>query len=193
MLASASPRKPSVERAPRSARERTLLVACRRKAMARSSGGIPRPSSATSISSRPAPSTRTAIRVAPASTAFSISSLTTAAGRWITSPAAIASATSGASTSIRATAGCWSSAGMLTLPGIELVERLLGRQAFQVQLAQLLEQRLLQGEAQLVAGRRLLQGTGPFQLLHDLPGPHAHLARQAGQLGDVNPVAALRD
>ena len=50
---------------------------------------MPLPSSVTSMRSMPPPSSATAIRVAPASSAFSTSSFTAAAGRSITSPAAM--------------------------------------------------------------------------------------------------------
>ena len=74
----------------------TLLVACRTKAIASSSAGMPAPSSLTRIEVLPAPRTSMLMRRASESRAFSTSSLTTDAGRSITSPAAIASATSGA-------------------------------------------------------------------------------------------------
>ena len=63
------------------------------------SAAIPQPLSPTRTSSSPPCSTATSIRVAPASIAFSISSLTTLAGRSITSPAAILLTTLGGS--------CW--------------------------------------------------------------------------------------
>ena len=47
------------------------------------------PSSLTSMRSMPPPSSATAMRLAPASSAFSTSSFTAAAGRSITSPAAM--------------------------------------------------------------------------------------------------------
>src|SRR6202030_4750368 len=50
---------------------------------------MPSPSSVTRIRRRPPPSVSTSMRVAPASSAFSISSLTTLAGRSTTSPAAM--------------------------------------------------------------------------------------------------------
>ena len=64
-------------------------------ASASSSAGMPAPSSLTRIEVLPAPRTSMVILRAPASSAFSTSSLTTEEGRSITSPAAIASATSG--------------------------------------------------------------------------------------------------
>jgi len=74
-----------------------LEVACRLKANGNSAARMPRPSSCTAIRSRPAASISTEIRPAPASSAFSSSSLSTAAGRSITSPAAICAATSSGS------------------------------------------------------------------------------------------------
>ena len=84
--ASASPRNPNVripERSPPSSFE----VAWRATDISRSSGDIPAPSSSTVMRSRPPPETRTVIQAAPASSAFSASSLTAAAGRSMTSPA----------------------------------------------------------------------------------------------------------
>ena len=89
MLASASPRKPIVLTAASSASSRTLLVACCANASGNSSAGMPPPSSTTRISALPPSSISTAMRLAPASIAFSTSSLTTLAGRSITSPAAM--------------------------------------------------------------------------------------------------------
>ena len=95
--ANASPRKPSVRTRNRSSASAILLVAWLATASGSSSAAMPQPSSPTRISSRPPCSTATSIRVAPASTAFSISSLTTLAGRSITSPAAILLTTLGGS------------------------------------------------------------------------------------------------
>ena len=50
---------------------------------------MPLPSSVTRIRPKPPPFATTSMRVAPASIAFSISSLTTLAGRSTTSPAAM--------------------------------------------------------------------------------------------------------
>src|SRR5215467_5776084 len=58
---------------------------------------MPEPSSATRISPSPPPAIATLMRRAPASIAFSISSLTTLAGRSTTSPAAILLTISGGS------------------------------------------------------------------------------------------------
>ena len=85
----ASPRKPIEVMWYRSSSSMILLVACGVRASARSSGPMPRPLSLTRMSLRPPSSTTTSITVAPASRAFSSSSLTTLAGRSITSPAAI--------------------------------------------------------------------------------------------------------
>jgi len=87
--ARASPRKPSVPTANRSSAVAILLVAWAVTANSNSSAGMPQPLSQTRTNSVPPDSIETSIRVAPASTAFSISSLTTLAGRSITSPAAI--------------------------------------------------------------------------------------------------------
>jgi hypothetical protein len=89
MLARASPRKPMVLMRNRSSSSRSLLVAWDAKASGSSSGGMPPPSSVTRISARPPSSTSTRTFDAPASIAFSTSSFTTAAGRSITSPAAM--------------------------------------------------------------------------------------------------------
>ncbi len=91
----ASPRKPSVRIAARSEASRILLVAWRSTASAASSLSMPSPSSSTDMRRLPPNSMVMAIRRAPASTAFSTSSLTTEAGRSITSPAAIWFARSG--------------------------------------------------------------------------------------------------
>src|SRR5438309_2258816 len=104
MLASASPRNPNDWMTARSASDVSLLVVCRTKAIVSSSAGIPAPSSLTRIDVLPAPRTSMLIRRAPASSAFSTSSLTTEGGRSITSPAAIASATSGGSSWINSRA-----------------------------------------------------------------------------------------
>ena len=86
----ASPRKPSVITDSRSSIEAILLVACRCNA----SGYLARlpcrrPSSRTRIRPIPPRSMSMSMRCAPASRLFSTSSLTTDAGRSITSPAAI--------------------------------------------------------------------------------------------------------
>src|SRR3990172_6003347 len=89
MLESASPRNPMVRMASRSASLVILLVAWRKKAFSASSFDRPRRLSITRIRRLPACSISMKISVAPASTEFSISSLTTDAGRSTTSPAAI--------------------------------------------------------------------------------------------------------
>ena len=99
MAARASPRKPRVPMAARSWAVRSLLVACRRKAVGSSSGAMPQPSSVIRIRAMPPERISTVTAAAPASMAFSMSSLTTLAGRSTTSPAAIRSATWGES--------CW--------------------------------------------------------------------------------------
>ena len=68
-------------------------VAWRSKQSTASSGDIPQPLSMTRMSVRPASVTATDTLSAPASSAFSINSFTTDAGRWTTSPAAIILAT----------------------------------------------------------------------------------------------------
>jgi len=93
MLASASPRKPSVATRSRSASVAILLVACRASASGRSWRAIPPPSSVTRTRFAPPSSRDTAALRAPASRLFSSSSLTTEAGRSTTSPAAMRSAT----------------------------------------------------------------------------------------------------
>ncbi len=101
MLGSASPRKPRVVMENRSSARDILLVACRAKARDASSRLIPHPSSDTEIISSPPPATSTRTARAPASIEFSTSSFTTEAGRSTTSPAAILSATSGESFTMR--------------------------------------------------------------------------------------------
>jgi len=66
-----------------------LLVAWRRSASGSCAATMPSPSSSTVIARTPPPTRRTTMLVAPASTALSISSRTTDAGRSTTSPAAI--------------------------------------------------------------------------------------------------------
>src|SRR5688572_26556211 len=86
---SASPRKPSVATPSRSSSEAILLVAWREIASGNSSAGMPAPSSRMRIRRTPPSSRSMSMRRAPASRAFSTSSLTTDAGRSMTSPAAI--------------------------------------------------------------------------------------------------------
>ena len=80
-------------KAERADREQILVVELRGGVAldrsARSARVMPPPSSVTRISRRPPPSVSTSILRAPASSAFSTSSLTTLAGRSITSPAAM--------------------------------------------------------------------------------------------------------
>ena len=95
MAARASPRKPRVPMASRSYSVAILEVAWRKKAVAAWSAGMPQPSSVTRIRDIPPWAISTVTAPAPASMAFSISSLTTLAGRSTTSPAAIRSATWG--------------------------------------------------------------------------------------------------
>ena len=87
--ARASPLNPLVTRASKSSAVEILDVACLLKQSLASSSLIPFPLSTTWIKVRPASTTTTAISEAPASTQFSITSLTTEAGRPTTSPAAI--------------------------------------------------------------------------------------------------------
>src|SRR5262245_17695775 len=89
MLASASPRQPSVATRSRSASAVILLVAWRASASGRSSCAMPLPSSVTRIRFVPPCSSITLIARAPASRLFSSNSFTTEAGRSTTSPAAI--------------------------------------------------------------------------------------------------------
>ena len=87
--ASASPRKPMLATRVKSSNVAILLVACGASASGNSSAAMPAPSSRTLISRIPPCSISISIRRAPASRLFSASSLTTDAGRSITSPAAI--------------------------------------------------------------------------------------------------------
>ena len=89
IAASASPRKPSVAIASRSASLASLEVAWRSSASGSSSAAIPTPSSATRSSAAPPSRRSTRMDRAAASTAFSTSSFTADAGRSTTSPAAI--------------------------------------------------------------------------------------------------------
>jgi hypothetical protein len=89
MLGMASPRKPMVVIASRSCAVRILLVACRSRQSSASSRLMPTPSSNTRMQLRPPAWISTVICRASASSAFSTSSLTTLAGRSMTSPAAI--------------------------------------------------------------------------------------------------------
>ena len=89
MLANASPRNPKLSIRISSSAFCNLLVAWAASARERSSGPIPWPSSRTRINATPPCSTSISILLADASIAFSSSSLTTEAGRSITSPAAI--------------------------------------------------------------------------------------------------------
>ncbi|OQC34204.1 MAG: hypothetical protein BWX64_02809 [Acidobacteria bacterium ADurb.Bin051] len=89
IAASASPRKPRLPTRSRSAKLAILLVAWRSKARSASSPPIPQPSSRTAIRPLPPLSSSISIARAPASRAFSMSSLSTEAGRSTTSPAAI--------------------------------------------------------------------------------------------------------
>ena len=89
MLASASPRKPSVAMVSRSLISASLLVACGRNAVRISSFNMPVPLSLTLMSRVPPSATVTEMSVAPASMLFSTSSFTTDAGRSTTSPAEI--------------------------------------------------------------------------------------------------------
>ena len=89
MLARASPRNPKLATLSRSVSVRILLVACRLSARGKSSLAMPQPLSATTMRLMPPSSRRTSMSSAPASREFSTSSLTTEAGRSITSPAAI--------------------------------------------------------------------------------------------------------
>src|SRR5206468_8121596 len=75
-------------------------VACRPNASTASLLLIPQPSSTTRTSARPPARASTDTVLAPASSALSTSSLTTDAGRSITSPAAIWSTTPGGKTAI---------------------------------------------------------------------------------------------
>src|SRR3989454_5530728 len=193
MLASASPRKPRVRIERRSSSARSLLVACRANATGRATGRMPWPSSTTSIKPWPAASTRTSIRAAPASIAFSASSLTTAAGRSTTSPAAMPSATAAERIAIRWPGSIPTSGrDMFPLPGVELFQRLSRREAFQVELLQLGDHRVIEWQAELGAGGRPFQGPLTLEFGEHLAGAHHDLARQAGQLRHMNTVAAVR-
>src|SRR5256885_3124426 len=154
---------------------------------------MPWPSSTTSIRPWPAASTRMSIRAAPASMAFSTSSLTTAAGRWTCPPEAMPSATAAGRIVIR-WPGSTPTSGrdMFPLPGIELFQRLARRKAFQIELLQLGDHRVIERQAQLGAGGRPFQRPLPLQLGKNLAGAGHHLARQAGGPGGIGGAATGR-
>src|ERR1700730_13495308 len=191
LLANASPRKPRVWIVRRSSRERSLLVAWRAKATGRPPPSMPGPSPAPSIRPWPAASTRTWIRAAPASIAFSASSLTTAAGRSTTSPAAMPSATVAGRMAMRAASTPASVRRMLSLPGEEFFQGFPGREALQVQLLQLGDDRVVERQAQLRVCLRPFQWALTLQVREHLPGADYDLARQARELGDMDPIAAI--
>ena len=87
--ASASPRNPMELMLNRSFASLILDVACRSKLIRASVAVIPLPLSSTCMRVFPASLMISLISWAPASSEFSMSSFTTEAGRWITSPAAI--------------------------------------------------------------------------------------------------------
>src|SRR5437773_553402 len=191
MLASASPRKPRVRIERKSSSARSLLVACRANASGTSTGCMPWPSSTTSLKPWPAASTRTSIRAAPASIAFSVSSLTTAAGRSTTSPAAMPSATVAGRIVMRAGSRPVSARDMLSLPRVELLQRLARREALQVELLELGDDRVIQRQAQLRARVRTFQPPLSLQFREDLTRPYHHLPRKADALRHLNAVAAV--
>src|SRR5438128_5564221 len=176
----------------RSSSERSLLVACRRNASGRSTGAMPVPSSTTSIRRCPAVSMLTWMRAAPASIAFSTSSLTTAAGRSTTSPAAIPSATAVERMEMRAGSRPASVRDMLSLPGVELFQRFPRREALEVELLELGDHRVIQRQAELGTRIRPFQRPLTLQLRQHLTRAHHHLPWKAGELGHMNAVAAVR-
>ena len=89
ILDKASPRNPRVFIRASSACVLSLLVACCASASGKSSGCMPQPLSCRLISNRPPFLISSLISEAPASRLFSSNSLTTEAGRSMTSPAAI--------------------------------------------------------------------------------------------------------
>src|ERR1700731_1955133 len=153
---------------------------------------MPWPSSTTSIRPWPAASIRTSIRDAPASIAFSASSLTTAAGRSTTSPAAIPSSPAdGRIAMVWPGASPTSGRGMLSLPGEEFFQRLTRREALEVQLLQLGDNRMIQRQAELRARLRPFERPLAFQLGQHLPGAHDNLTRHAGELRDVDSITPI--
>src|SRR6266404_6624779 len=103
--------------AKRSSLLRSLLVACRFRLNSASSRPMPDPSSRIRTRRRPPSCRSISTRFAPASSAFSTSSLTTAAGRSMTSPAAIWLASVASSRWMRATGAqssrAWQAAPMI--------------------------------------------------------------------------------
>src|SRR5256714_531810 len=154
---------------------------------------MPWPSSTTSIRPWPAASTRMSIRAAPASMAFSASSLTTAAGRSTTSPAAMPSATAAGRIVIRWPGSIPTSGrDMFPLPGIELFQRLARRKAFQIELLQLGDHRVIERQAQLGAGGRAFQRPLSLELGKNLAGAGPDPARQGREPGDQDAEATGR-
>src|SRR5256886_15684687 len=145
---------------------------------------MPWPSSTPSIRPWPAAPTRMSIRAAPASMAFSASSLTPAAGRSTTSPAAMPSATAAGRIVIR-WPGSTPTSGrdMFPLPGIELFQRLARRKAFQIELLQLGDHRVIERQAQLGAGGRAFQRALSLELGKNLAGGGPRPGRPAGRAG----------
>src|SRR5665213_1036747 len=189
MLANASPRNPRLVMAARSDNLETLLVACRTKAIARSSAAIPAPSSLTRIEILPAPRTSMLIRRACASSAFSTSSLTTDAGRSMTSPAAMASATSGARRWIELTCSFACDPGSELVQLLQRLERAEGVRLQRLELLSQLVRGHLHGQAQLLL--RWLQRPLALQFRQDLACSRDDGRRQPGQGCDVDSVRAV--
>src|SRR5712692_977670 len=199
MLARASPRNPRLPMASRSESAATLLVAWRTNASASSEASIPPPSSLTRIDVRPAPRTSMLTRRAPASSEFSSSSFTTEAGRSITSPAAIASATSGGRRRIpltRMTApprpARRSSLLQLRAQLVQFLQSFQRAQRVGLELLELFAQRVgghLDGQPELLLW--WLQRSLPLELGQHLARTRDHRRRQAGQGGDMDPVRAV--
>src|SRR5215218_10092035 len=178
---------------------------------------MPVPSSLTRISCRPPSSMARSIDVAPASSAFSTSSLTTEAGRSITSPAAIVAATDFGRTRIGAWARVRAESTMasseLRLPLEEPVDCFPRRERGEIELPKVASHALggvgtgLESvEGKLVWRVFLGHMTHNFEGFHGVPisvDPHftersqhrlrpvGDPRRQAGQARNLDPVGAI--
>ena len=139
------------------------------------------------------------IRVAPASSAFSTSSFTTDAGRSITSPAAIASATTCGSRRIGAVAiivvaRSWSSASLFSAAIGVMPSRSSEASSLITGFGpgSLIDRVSWSDDVLAIPAERAFA----FLCGEQLPGSNQDAARDAGELGDVNavrPIRAARD
>src|SRR5205823_6784692 len=73
----------------------------------------------------------------------------------------------------------------------QLFQGLARREPLEIELLQLGEYRMLQWQAELSTGLRSLEWPLTLQFAKDSPRAHDHLPGQAGELCDVDPVAAV--